>query len=403
MKGEVESFHKILVISVKYQKMNRRQITLMAVGDIMLGEHPLYLGRGVGTMVRKRGPYFPFRHVANTLKEADIVFGNLECSLSCGQSPRWRAVFSGLPRSANGLRSAGFSILSLANNHIMEHGTEAAMDTMEILDSYRILCVGIGADEYSIRNPVILQLSNFRLAFLAYSVPPPMSSAPMPKPQDLYAKGDLAHIKRDIATCAREGADTIIMSLHWGYEFVDSPSPLQVKLAHELVECGVNMIIGHHPHVLQAVEFYEGAVIAYSLGNFVFDIHRGSRTRESVILKCSVSKTKIGDVDFIPIFINQHFQPEVLSGCEADQILDKLYSLQLPKGDLDREEVQHNYQVSAQRIQRPSRRWVWTFILKNVGSFSLWTLVFVISQRLRRVIKSLIRIGRKLDRTLLMR
>ncbi len=375
--------------------MSDGKLVLMATGDIMLGEHPLYLRRGVKSIMEKESPSFPFAHVADTLKKADVVFGNLECSLSRGKVPEWRAVFSALPGSAGALRDAGFNVLSLANNHIMENGKQAVMDTMRILEDHGILCAGIGEDKHSVKNPVIVQLKQNKLAFLAYSLSPPFSSAPMPRAEDLYARGGLAEIKRDIKVSKNMEADVIIVSLHWGHEFIDSPSPRQVKLAHELVDSGVNLIIGHHPHVLQAVESYRGAVIAYSLGNFIFDIARSHQTKEGLILKCSLSRSQISDVELIPVTINRHFQPEIVDGSQADHIRNRLSNPNFPGEGWDSEQKQRQYDDAALRAMRQAHRWLWMFVLRNLGSFSGPTFLFLGLKKLRRIATGLARVFRK--------
>lgn len=123
-------------------------------------------------------------------------------------------------------------------------------------------------------------------------------------------------IEEDILS-TKELADIIIVSLHWGYERERYPLPSQRNLAHKIIDAGVDLIIGHHPHVLQGIEHYKDGFIAYSLGNFVFTAKSyfkmwGNEEKESIILKCGISKKGIEKIDMIPIHVSDSFQLVIL-------------------------------------------------------------------------------------------
>lgn len=132
-------------------------------------------------------------------------------------------------------------------------------------------------------------------------------------------------ILREVALY-RDRSDFLVVSLHWGEEYMNYPSPQQVVFAHRLVDQGVHLILGHHPHVLQGVERYKGALIAYSLGNFIFDTWQRP-TRQSIMLKVTFSKDEISKVDTIPIFINDLFQPEILAGRLQQEFMKSMEQL----------------------------------------------------------------------------
>jgi poly-gamma-glutamate synthesis protein (capsule biosynthesis protein) len=252
---------------------NHEYVTLMAVGDIMLGDHPICIGHGVGSKIKKEGAKYIFQHVRGLLNEADIAFGNLEAVLSkknLNEKDVNSASLRAMPESADGLTYAGFNVLSLANNHIMEHGKEALLDTMNILRKNGIKYVG--------PEDVVLSIRGTKVVFLAYCL--------LDEP-GTCCKAESSEIIENVKR-VKSKADIVIVSLHWGDEFIHKPSRYQVKLAHEIIDSGANIILGHHPHVLQGVEMYNGGLIAYSLGNFVFDMWQ-EKMRESVILKCLIS------------------------------------------------------------------------------------------------------------------
>lgn len=298
-------------------------VSLMAVGDVMLGSLPIT--SGVSSLINKRGPLFPFQHVALKLKKADICFGNLETVLSntCTKSDQL-SLLSGSPNAAKGLAYAGFNIVSLANNHVMDYGKTALLETINVLSRHGIRFAGARENVESASEPVTVEVKDMKIAFLAYSLLPKA----MHRMQDT---GDTSTILKGIQK-AKKRTDVTVVSLHWGYEFVDVPSPKQIQFAHEIIESGADIVLGHHPHVLQGIERYKKGIVAYSLGNFVFDMSP-KVTRESVILQCDLSKEGVIDYDVTPIFINDQFQPEILQGENARILLQKIKKLSLQLQD----------------------------------------------------------------------
>ena len=153
------------------------------------------------------------------------------------------------------------------------------------------------------------------------------------------------------------------MSLHWGEEFLDYPSASQVVFAHKLVDAGASLILGHHPHVLQGIERYKGAVIAYSLGNFVFDMWQ-SPTRVSMVLKVHCAKSTI-EFEAVPVYINSSFQPVLLDGVERRKCVAKLVALdnKIQRNYLDRsvdswdaDELQRSEMEYARQARRMTQR-----------------------------------------------
>jgi poly-gamma-glutamate synthesis protein (capsule biosynthesis protein) len=297
------------------------QVSLIAVGDIMLGDHPLYVGRGVGAKIKQKGPTFPFSEVASNLKEGDVIFGNLEAVLSNRgiDSKRLSSVsMRAAPEAVEGLTYAGFNILSLANNHILEHGEDAVSETMTILSRHDIKYVGVDTDITKAREPLIVDAKGIKIAFLAYCLIPDKTA--------YISINDPQEICSDVRK-AKPQADVVVVSLHWGNEFMEKPSPSQVRLAHQIIDAGASVILGHHPHVLQGVETYKKGIIAYSLGNFIFDQIFLEETRYGVILECLLSKDGAVGYKLLPTYTDDEYVLHLLQGQAKEASLAELEAL----------------------------------------------------------------------------
>jgi poly-gamma-glutamate synthesis protein (capsule biosynthesis protein) len=289
-------------------------LTLFAVGDIMLGETPLSLNFGVKSIAKKKGIQYFFKNVKKLFKRGDIVFGNLEAPLSeLTEKIEFGAdFFRGDPYAGVSLKQSNFSVLSVANNHIMEHGNDSFQKTINNLLQNEIIPIGMK------NNIKLIKKNNYCIAFLAYS----FIEDGIKKP--LYNKIDSAEkIIADI-TSIRNDADFIILSLHWGDEYVPFPSPNQVSLGRQLIDSGADIILGSHPHVLQGYEIYKDRPIIYSLGNFIFENTFIPNTRYSAIacIQLDVYKRKI-NLKMIPVILDrQEYLPIIASGSLANIIVN---------------------------------------------------------------------------------
>jgi poly-gamma-glutamate synthesis protein (capsule biosynthesis protein) len=289
---------------------------LTAVGDIMLGDGPYCDGFGVGSQIERHGPDFPFERCRDALSDGDLLFGNLEVVISAFDRRRFRfdqTIFRAQPKAIEGLRQAGFDILSLATNHIMQHGQKALEECLQALDRAGIGSTGVQVAALGVQNLRIIEKNGLKLAFLGYNQRPQQYFLDPPS----WVPGDPDRILADIAR-AKAQADLVVVSLHWGHEFIDYPSAAQVELGHRIVDAGAGLVLGHHPHVLQGIERYHGGLIAYSLGNFVFDMPLAS-SRPTMILNCVLKADEPIDFEIIPCRINDRWQPVILTGKEADR------------------------------------------------------------------------------------
>jgi poly-gamma-glutamate capsule biosynthesis protein CapA/YwtB (metallophosphatase superfamily) len=212
-----------------------------------------------------------FGDVTSVFQDADLVVGNLECALvQTGEATSGKCVLRGSPEWASTLKSAGIGVVSLANNHIMDYGKQGLLSTIETLRRAGVRHVGAGTNRHEARSPLFLDAAGRRIALLgrtAVIVSSP-SYAGENDPGVAFLDPD------ETATAIRSSgsqADLVILLVHWGMEEYSYPSPTQRQLARQLADAGADVILGHHPHVLQGIEFYGPAVIAYSLGNFIFN------------------------------------------------------------------------------------------------------------------------------------
>jgi poly-gamma-glutamate synthesis protein (capsule biosynthesis protein) len=298
-------------------------VHLAAVGDIMLN-------RSLGGALASGDKEYPFVNVSEVLREADLTVGNLESALGIiGEPANKSYAFRAPPEAANSLDSAGFDLLSLANNHAMDFGPQALIQAIDQLGQSGISVVGAGEDELQAREPWIVAVNEVTIAFLGYvDVPVEVSgfdtktwAAGANSAGVAWASAEL--MEQDIAS-ARSRADVVVVLLHSGYEYTQQPSPEQVNAAQIAIDAGANLVIGHHSHLLQGVSFYNGGVIVYGLGNFAFDME-GSR--DSAILNVWLDEDGVRNIGFVPVTIGPFGQPGLANEEDADRIRKEIYRL----------------------------------------------------------------------------
>ncbi len=299
-------------------------IKLMAVGDVMLSRY-------IGKVIEAKGGKFPFERIKPTLKQGDVVFGNLESVLGDEDDkirfPDKPYNFIAPITMARTLKDAGFTVLSLANNHAMDYGASALSKTQTALDAEGIKTFGAGADIEAARQSAVIIIKGVRFAFLGYGIghsPDIYASAKRPGVAPLASREIVKDVKK-----AREKADVVIVSLHWGMEYNDTPDEKQRDTAHKIIDAGADIIIGHHPHVMQRIEVYKDKVIAYSLGNFLFD-QKGKGTDRSIILVLDYDGKKFKSASVIPLDRFMSFYPRPAEGDAKKEILNDLKRISGP-------------------------------------------------------------------------
>ena len=293
------------------------KITMIFVGDIMLD-------RGVKNMVDKHGDgdfKFPFLKIADYLKKADIVFGNLESVIS-DKGTKVGSIYSfrADPKAVEGLVFSGFNVVSVANNHVFDYGRLAMEDSFLRLKKAGIAYVGGGFSEEEAYAPIIKEIEGLKIAFLAYTNLGSIHWTAKEENSGI-AWMEKDRVEKDIKE-AKDQADLIIVSFHYGDEYQLKPNYFQVSVSQAAIDAGADLVIGHHPHVVQPVEIRQLAerkgYIAYSLGNFIFDQDFSEETMEGLMLKVIVQKGKIKEVIPVETRINQYYQPEIINDSESE-------------------------------------------------------------------------------------
>lgn len=298
-------------------------VHLAAVGDIMLD-------RALGYAISQGDLDYPFARIAPLLQAADVTVGNVESALGdVGQPQPKRYPFRAPPAAAQSLARAGFDVVSLANNHGMDYGPQALLQAIDLLRAANVAPIGAGANAAAARAPHVVEINGLRLAFLGYvHVPVEVSgfdtqSWTATDAAPGLAWGDPETISADV-TAVRPQVDHVIVVLHSGYEYVDAPSPPQVAAARAAIDAGAALVLGHHAHILQGVEFYNGGVIAYGLGNFAFEI---DGPPETAVLNVWLDADGVRELEFIPAIIQFGGQPRPAEPWEAAAIWQRIYRL----------------------------------------------------------------------------
>jgi poly-gamma-glutamate capsule biosynthesis protein CapA/YwtB (metallophosphatase superfamily) len=274
-----------------------RPVTIGVTGDVMLG-------RSVNQRILATGDQFPFNSVAEALKRYDLTVGNLECVVSRLGSPQPKTyTFEADPAGFDRLTSAGYSIMSVANNHSGDYGKTAFMDMLAHLPAHGITPLGGGANLTAAHQPVIRTIRSTTIGFLAYCQIEPFGFAATSSSPG-HAWLDPTLMAADIRAL-RPKVDFLIVFTHWGIEYHPIESAEQEAMARVAIDSGADFVVGAHPHVIQPSTTYRGKPIVFSLGNFVFDemysedVRHGNvlslTVQGSILLNWSLRTSRIGD------------------------------------------------------------------------------------------------------------
>lgn len=315
--------------SVAAQLANsERTLTLVAVGDILLD-------RGVARQIERFGIDYPFAHVKSILTSADVAFGNLEGPLARKCSPaEKRFRFQAKPRYVQTLVNGGIDIVLLANNHSTDCGQTGLRETMNNLNRVGIRWCGAGDTSAEAGSVTVIEKNGIRIGFVGFSeFMPSYSRSNLNQAGIAFASE--ASVRSSVKE-ARRRVDIVIASFHWGAEYSSRPQEKEIGLARVAVEAGADLVLGHHPHVLQGLQTVltksgtvtRRSLVAYSLGNFIFDSPRGwnRRMNESTILRYTFSKNGLVSFEAIPVVIDG-YRPRPGNEAESKSILTRLDEL----------------------------------------------------------------------------
>jgi poly-gamma-glutamate synthesis protein (capsule biosynthesis protein) len=286
-------------------------IDMIFGGDLMLD-------RGVKSSVNKNfsGNYSTLFTKMNILKEADIVFANLEGTISDKGSDLGNLYsFRMDPSIAPTLKSAGFTILSVANNHVGDWGRLAYIDSLNRLKENEILYTGGGMTSIEAETPTIIEKYDMKIGFLGFSdVGPKYMETGVDKAGLLLASNPRFE---EIISNASKQVDYLIVSFHFGDEYKKTHNQRQEELAHKAIDNGAKIVVGHHPHVIEDTEVYKDGYIMYSLGNLLFDQKFSTDTMQGMLVQIKLNKNGTMSVVKNTTYQNAKFQIEkIIKGKE---------------------------------------------------------------------------------------
>ncbi len=300
--------------------------SLMALGDVMLAE-----GRNAGRAMAKHGTAYPFAKIASLTRKATLTFANLECPIAASGSPfpGKQLTFRASPQAADALVSAGIDVVSLANNHILDYNEEALRETKLRLKQKKIASVGAGENIQAASAPLWYDVAGQKVAFLAASQMADLFfSHSYPRPfRATEKRPGIAPLESQWLCAAigavREKADLVVVSLHWGTEDSSKVTTDQRLLARQLIDAGADLILGHHPHVLQGLEFYKRRLIVYSLANCIFD-QNDEANKEGMLLTLQYRGAQLQLVWALPIYMYEKGQAALAKDQKGETIRGKL-------------------------------------------------------------------------------
>lgn len=340
-------------------------VRIACVGDIMCGDSFYAVGRGVAASLKKWENRFLDEEIVDYLKGHDICMCNVECVLSdigANAFSLRKTQMRGRPRDAELLSNWGFNVANVANNHIFEQGQKAAIDTVRNLYSAGIEVIGAGngGDFKEGIGGVQLSVKDTGVLLLGVCLR-----------QEKYA---FHHDDWNaLLTVVREKAKqnkAIIVSIHWGEELIDRPSVTTKKQAQQLIEAGATAIIGHHPHVVQGIDASDQRLIAYSLGNFIFNGFLPDTTW-SIILSLTLSGNRVREWSFRPVEKDSEHRPhfyKAIGQRNLDAEIERRIRLACILHDNDLYE--REYRCEVQKLKENASRQLRRFLQKNFWSYS---------------------------------
>jgi len=349
-------------------------VTFGAVGDIAFH-------KGISQFLNAEGPDWPFARVREALSRADVLFGNLEFPFLPSNFPPGEvdpaAALSVVPgaEGAAALRRAGFDMLNLATNHVLDAGSLGLDYTRSCLREAGMLTGGVGYSQEEARQIEVLERDGLTFGFLCYVEDGNWTlGATNPGPAYYELEAVLEDVQKH-----RPEVDVLVVSIHGDLEFLPTPAPARLKNSRLIARAGADIILEHHPHVPQGVEMLDGTLIAYSLGNFVFGAHsddymkrNGPHTAKSFVLLAEVDSHGVHSFERVPCVIPEppEERPCPARGTERDELLS--YFAQLDRWLADEEFVRRTYReravaAFASFIKRAAERDVQDVIEELVG------------------------------------
>ncbi|AAM26220.1 MULTISPECIES: capsular polyglutamate synthetase CapA [Bacillus] len=345
------------VAPVKHRE--NEKLTMTMVGDIMMGRH-------VKEIVNRYGTDYVFRHVSPYLKNSDYVSGNFEHPVLLEDKKNYQKADKNIHLSAKeetvkAVKEAGFTVLNLANNHMTDYGAKGTKDTIKAFKEADLDYVGAGENFKDVKNIVYQNVNGVRVATLGFTDAFVAGAiATKEQPGSLSMNPDVLLKQISKAKDPKKGnADLVVVNTHWGEEYDNKPSPRQEALAKAMVDAGADIIVGHHPHVLQSFDVYKQGIIFYSLGNFVFD-QGWTRTKDSALVQYHLRDNGTAILDVVPLNIQEGSPKPVTSALDKNRVYRQL-TKDTSKGALwskkdDKLEIKLNHKHVIEKMKKREKQ-----------------------------------------------
>lgn len=332
--------------------------TLVGGGDTVLA-------RWEHDMVSRQSYVWPLEGVRNAVASADAALCNLECCVSRKGTPAEKGehcpfFYRARPEMLQCLTSAGIDVVTGANNHGGDYGPASVADTADWCDKAGLVCVGIGNNMVEAETPRVVQVGPLRVAFAGMDNTKACYAAGEDQPGASYVseEGDLADLAAKVDRIARwaDGrCDLLVLTIHWGQNWVRETQPVHRKMARIAFEHGVDAILGHSAHRLQGIEVVDGKPVVYDMGNLLFDCKLKPEGRQSALFRLHLSNSGVHKIEVLPVeALNGH---TARARCEeAAEVLSEMDKLCSALGtNLAIEEDLEGRPMGVVRIAKPKR------------------------------------------------
>lgn len=276
---------------------------MLFVGDVMLG-------RRVETLMNMHGVEYPFQKSTELLQKYALTIGNFEAPIPSEhvQAPDFTFRFSVKGEYLDSVKKSGFDVLSLANNHTLDYGTEGLVNTFTTCVTYEIVC--IGDPRKSLYDTHIFSVGTKKIGITAFQT---VSGPP------------IRSLLEESIKSMESVSDVQIAYVHWGEEYATTHSLREEELAKFLIDSGIDIVVGHHPHVVQDIGVYKGKPIFYSLGNFIFDQYFSTDVEEGIGLALTTNGGE-QTINVIPFTsVHHHSQPERMTSREEKVLFTRIF------------------------------------------------------------------------------
>lgn len=315
-------FLLLILLLIPFHALGEQQVTVTFLGDCTIGGEDRVRDWEVSfdSMLNANGYAYFFEKVQSIISADDLTVANLEGVFRDHSNGRVEKTynFRGPDHFVNVLTAGSVEAVSLANNHVMDFDRAGARHTTEVLDDAGVAWFGTN---FAFQKTWIYEKNNVKIGFLAVEIP-------------YWGREDRKPLQKQIAQLKESGCQVVVAVMHGGTEYDKRRDKSQEKCSKALMEYGADVVIGHHPHVLQGIEVVNGKTVCYSLGNFVFGGNAKVRAPYTAIFQFSFSFADGGEylghqLTIYPAMPSgdkeqNNYQPVLLQGEEAGHVMGQI-------------------------------------------------------------------------------